>query len=138
MITLRRASAAAGLGLMAVMLGLSSIPGDDLPDLGPNHADKLIHAAEYALLGLFLAAASPGARGAFLAGLIAALFGVLDEFYQGWIPGRSSSAWDAVADALGASSGAGAVALFRWRRSAVRPSSPSAEEHPDPPGPSGA
>lgn len=127
---LRWASGLAGLALMLAMLGLSSIPGEDLPDLGENNADKLVHIVEYAVLGALLAASRSTARAALLGGLLAALFGVGDELYQGWISGRTSSGWDALADAIGAGLGSGSVALIlRWSAVRPRPSSePPAQE----------
>ena len=42
------------------------------------------------------------ARGAWVATGIAALYGVVDEVHQGFVPGRSVDGWDVCSDALGA------------------------------------
>ena len=82
---------------------------------------KLIHAAEYALL-CFLwfralesrVATRPALASAFL---IAAGYGVIDEYHQTFVAGRTGSPIDVAIDATGA---AIAVLLLR-RREVVRP-----------------
>jgi VanZ family protein len=87
---------------------VSSRPGDELPSAFP-HADKLVHAAVYGVLGALLAvAAGGGARrpGASVAALLlAAAYGASDEWHQGFVPGRDPSFFDLVADILGAAGG---------------------------------
>jgi VanZ family protein len=78
------------------------------------NADKVIHAAEYLVLGLLLARALRASlrvgRPAFAAmiaiGLVV-LIGSGDEFLQSFVPGRDSSIFDLLADAVG-----GALAQF--------------------------
>ena len=77
--------------------------------------DKLIHGCEYAVLGFLVARALSmlGAPFAFaLAVAISALYGVSDEVHQAFVPRRSSEVLDAVADACGSLSGAGAWQLL--------------------------
>jgi VanZ family protein len=77
-----------------------------------NGWDKVVHFFGFALLG-FLAARSVFLSGNFgrtggviLGALLAAIWGVLDEFHQSFVPGRTASAGDAAADTLGAIVGA--------------------------------
>ena len=87
-----------------------------IPDLGPlpaNTSDKVAHFAAYALLGLLLARAFAGAawirysRDTVLAAwFVAALYAVTDEFHQSFVPGRTPSLGDWLADSAGALLGA--------------------------------
>ncbi len=79
-----------------------------------SHLDKLIHVVEYSFFGALLCRAVM-AQGAFrrwglgaLAAVLLAgvLYGVLDEWHQRSIPGRDSSPYDVMADAIGAALGA--------------------------------
>jgi VanZ family protein len=84
--------------------------------------DKLLHMAAYALLAAFAVAALPRARlgalgrGVALAAVLAAGYGVTDEWHQSFVPGRDADPWDWAADAVGAAGGAAAMALFLRRR----------------------
>jgi len=89
--------------------------------------DKIVHLAEFILLGGALAFAVFG-RGAVLrvqrsfrraAGLwvVGTGLGLLDEVHQMFVPGRSADAGDAAADALGVALGIGLYLVLR-RRSA--------------------
>jgi VanZ family protein len=108
---------------MAAIFWMSSrsnpLPGLDLS----GGRDKVAHAAAYAVLGLLLARAafrswperglvSMSALGAGLA----AIYGVLDEVHQSFVPGRHATVGDVIADAVGAILGAGVfIALMRRR-----------------------
>lgn len=90
---------------MAIILILTSIPGDKLPEVQIDFGDKLIHAMVYYILGylILIRFGTPG--GSFhsygkyiLAGF---LFGALDELHQKLIPGRYASMWDLLADWTG-------------------------------------
>lgn len=61
--------------------------------------DKVIHMAEYGVLAALLLRATQKAR---LSLLIAGLYGVSDEVHQYFVPGRSASPYDAIADVVGA------------------------------------
>jgi len=107
-------------GYMACIFVLSSIPGHTLP--GVQISDKLIHAGEYGLLGVCMCRALSGqmtawprTRIALLSALIATLYGATDEFHQLFVPQRSASLSDLVADGLGA-----ALAAWGWHRAAAR------------------
>ncbi len=80
----------------------TSWPNPGLPQAG--HLDKVIHAVSYGLLGWLVGRAMPATTrvpvAAAFAGLVA--FGALDEWHQGFIPGRATSGADLLADAVGA------------------------------------
>lgn len=76
--------------------------------------DKGIHCVEYAVLGWLLMRAWLGeghspARAAVFSLLMAVAYGVSDEVHQSYVPGRTSSIYDALADAVGA-----AVVAATW------------------------
>ena len=89
---------------------VSDTPGERL---GPLPApDWLLHAAAYAVFSLTLyLAMGPGRRQALAAAGIVAAYAALDEWHQSWVPGRSASLWDWLADVVGAGLGWSAV---RW------------------------
>jgi VanZ family protein len=108
----------------AVIFALSA-QSDPLPFLPPEIflQDKLLHAAEYAVLGGLLVPALRVAglrpRVAVLAAaVIASAFGATDEVHQAFVPGRNADVADWVADTLGAAVGAlvATVALRLPRR----------------------
>lgn len=80
--------------------------------------DYIGHGVSYAVLGaLLMRALAGGTLRGMRAGLIvpavliAALYGVSDEFHQSFIPGRMASVSDIVADTIGALLGAGVAAF---------------------------
>lgn len=75
----------------------------------PVGADKVGHAAAYAVLGGFLTLATGRV---WLAVLLATLFGVSDEVHQYFVPGRHADVLDVVADLVGALLGALGVAFL--------------------------
>ncbi len=86
---------------------LSSIPQVPLPISFP-FLDKLIHIAEYAILGLLLARAikktysfASFKKLCLLIAGIAFVYGLSDEFHQAFVPGRMVSLGDALFDGLG-------------------------------------
>jgi len=91
--------------------------------------DWLLHGAEYAVLGLLVGWAvsrttstSTPIVAAWMAGAAGcAVFGLIDEFHQSFVPGRDASLRDAAADAVGAAVALTAVGLiqFRSRRAAA-------------------
>lgn len=86
--------------------------------------DKGVHFVEYGVLGFLCATASlrtwtdRGAlRVAMVGALLAAAWGLSDEFHQAFVPGRAAEFGDLVADTLGAIAGAGvALLVLRLRR----------------------
>ncbi len=120
-----------GLGLGRLLLGAVTWALRQLPAAIPP--DKAIHALVFGLLALWLwlpSRARPAARGLIAIGLATA-WGVLDEVHQAFVPGRSSDAWDLLADFVGAVALV-AVANLAWgwhrkrRRRMLGPPSPAA------------
>lgn len=62
-------------------------------------SDKLVHAAVFGILALFLYLATENPR---LAVILTALYGMADEFHQHFVPGRQTDIFDWLADTLGA------------------------------------
>ena len=95
-----------------VIFGLSAIPKTvSIPSL--YGVDKVLHVIEYGVLGFLIALSLTGVRpeisNRFLAILIlvlATLYGISDEIHQSFVPGRSASVWDVLADSLGGLLGA--------------------------------
>ena len=111
---------------MALIIGLSSIPGSTGPDTPsgpagwiPPIVSNALHVPVYAGLGFLWTQALmrtgplPLKRALFAALVIAAVFGIIDELYQGLIPGRTAAFADWLADAAGAALG---CALFAMRK----------------------
>lgn len=105
---------------MLLIVAVSSIPGRQLPK--PNIAgfDKLCHMAEFALLGLLLtlgpARVRRRDRWPWLLLLVA--FAGADELHQLFVPGRTPSLADALADVCGALIG---LSLLPARPSTTHP-----------------
>ncbi len=103
---------APALAWAALLFVLSSRPS--LPSPGVQHFDKAAHFGAYAVLGAFLAFAA--ARTGWplrLAAALGILYGASDEIHQMFVPGRSASVLDWLADAAGVLA---AVYLYaRWR-----------------------
>ncbi|MFW5774854.1 MAG: VanZ family protein, partial [Chitinivibrionales bacterium] len=93
----------------SLMLIVSSLPGTALPQ-GPAFFewDKLAHAGEYAIFALLFFRYLVGGRNVpiprayLLVAVCVPLFGILDELHQVFIPFRTCSWQDMVADAGGA------------------------------------
>lgn len=105
--------------LIAAMAGVGAL---GLGTVGPAHADKAVHALEFAALALMSTRAlrleAPGASGAaILAGVLLLCLGVgaADEAIQAWQPERVSDWRDLAADLVGAAAGALVGALI-YRR----------------------
>jgi len=83
---------------------LSGRPGEDIPL--PGGWDKPMHFAEYAFLGYFLSIGL-GVKWPrwLLALLLAAGYGIVDEYHQFFVPGRFPSGADILMDAVGAAAG---------------------------------
>jgi len=99
----------AALAYMALIFYLSSMPAPDITREVPIiYRIKLVHIVEYGILGalLFLAARETMSMGpvgaAVFAVLAASAYGISDEVHQLFVPMRSASAVDVIADALGA------------------------------------
>lgn len=109
-----------GILLLAIIFRTSAIPGSGMSWLVPPF-DKVLHGGVYAVLGacfcLWFANARWKRRSLVMALCAAGLClvaGVLDEFHQSFVPGRSVSAGDVCADLVG-----GLIGAFVYR--AVKP-----------------
>ena len=98
--------------LMSVaILALSSIQTPPTLDIGFSFLDKLIHFFLYSFLGIaYFCSFTKGLKKITLLRIVftlglAYLFGIFDEYYQSFIPGRQSELGDIIADILGASFG---------------------------------
>lgn len=93
----------------AVISYMSSIPGDNLPDLGFVSADKFAHFSEFLVLGILLTRATLGqgpkislSWAVILSIIVSVFYAVIDEGRQAFIPGRQVDILDLAADAAGA------------------------------------
>lgn len=102
------------MGVVAIWL-VSAMERAPIPEpLLFWNSDKLMHAGAYALLAaLALVAVHKHRHAAIAAVLMSALYGGVDELHQSFVPGRSSSLLDLLADALGAGACVGAWLLVR-------------------------
>lgn len=96
------------LGWMALIAVTSHFPGDSLPAVPFEGADKAVHVAIYAVLGVLGTGALarllpqwPRPLWGSAALLVGAVFGALDEYHQGFIAGRQASMEDWLTDLLG-------------------------------------
>lgn len=80
--------------------------GGDPAGAGFPHADKVVHAALFAICGYFIVLGWLSRRAQLVPlylGLLA--LGGCSEWLQGYIPGRGADSWDFIADAAGAAVG---------------------------------
>jgi VanZ family protein len=87
---------------------LSSIPGDRLPGIEFNLADKIAHFIIFGVLGFLLARSLSVSsidllRESYVlwSTLIGIIYGLFDELHQYFIPGRYTSLSDWIADGVG-------------------------------------
>jgi peptidoglycan/LPS O-acetylase OafA/YrhL len=104
--TLRNLFLLCALGWAGVIFYLSSLPGVDIPPLFFGN-DKLLHALVFGILGFFIPGAmktTPDGYRPFqpwLVVIVVTVYGVLDEFHQHFVPGRSPDIYDVMSDAAG-------------------------------------
>lgn len=86
------------VGYYVGILGLSSIPSNDIPEVSVPGLDKVIHTLIYGFLGLLVGRL----RIPLWAGvLLVAFLGFMDEAYQMTTPGRTPDPLDWLADLAG-------------------------------------
>ena len=108
------------IAVMGIIFFLSQQPGTTFKLPMPLGADKLAHAALYAILAATAIFALLPARpqkkipAGLLVVLFCLLYGISDEFHQSFVPGREPSGGDILADTAGA-----AVAVAVWLRSII-------------------
>lgn len=92
---------------MALIWILSSIPSDKLPSLKIISIDKLAHIGIYLAWGLIinmgLIKRKARSHEVMIIYCLMLLNAALDEYHQRYIPGRSVSVYDLIANALGIS-----------------------------------
>jgi VanZ family protein len=106
------APAALWAAVLFLLSARSDLPGSGWLSRIPG-GDKLAHLGAYAVLGACLAwgqrrqrrgaPAAPGVHALLI--LVGALYGILDEFHQAFVPGREVSAADWIADVCGVTLG---------------------------------
>lgn len=87
----------------------SSLPGSIVVEYTFNISDKILHTVHFMFYGLTLMWAFSGSepintafKKAYLKTVgIGIIVGFLDEFYQSFIPTRTASGWDVLADSVG-------------------------------------
>jgi VanZ family protein len=106
---------------MGTIFFLSHQPGDSLSLPEIPGVDKVAHMAVYAFLAATLLVAfsdeqkkTRPKRVVWITVLLCLLYGISDEFHQSFVPGRSSSFFDVLADCAGAI--IASVLWFRWRK----------------------
>lgn|GEM_PF-6845891 len=101
------------LGWCAVIAVLASLPGDRVPAPLLWSTDSARHVLAFAVVSVLWLRAEPGRPALVTAGAVA--FGIAVELWQA-LPfiGRTATAVDAIADAIGVALGLGAWML--WRR----------------------
>jgi len=91
-----------------IVVAVSSYPGLRLPEVGHTPLDKIVHCAQYAILGFLVSRGwgpwrLDGKSGfaSWIPLLILLAFAGADEYHQHWIPGRYAEWLDWTADVLG-------------------------------------
>ena len=88
---------------MVLILSISAIPSNSIPDLGFQHADKVAHFSEYAILGFLAVQSFKSLNGYHLFYIIFSgfIFGAFDEYWQSFISDRCTSLFDLLSDNFG-------------------------------------
>jgi VanZ family protein len=110
------------VGWASLILIATSIPiPGALATASPAGADKLVHATMYAVLAWLTArgAATPSVRAAIVVFASVGAFGAVDEWHQRFIPGRTPTPADLVADIVGAGFGVLAFQSAHRRRESL-------------------
>ncbi len=91
------------VGYMVLILCISAIPANSIPSLGFQHADKVAHFLEYAILGILAVQSFKPKKRYQLFYIIFSgfVFGVFDEWWQSFISDRYTSLFDLLADSIG-------------------------------------
>jgi VanZ family protein len=105
----RRVSAVLAILWMYLIFFISSVPGSDFP-MSFGHYSLIFHFIQYFVLGILASSVFSG-KSYFLPILFCIFFGLFDEIYQSFVPGRTASFLDVFVDFLG---GAAGVFFFRW------------------------
>ncbi len=109
------------VGWAVILLLLSSIPSEEMPDLLKNlfSLDKLMHVLAFAILGSLSVRSFGRDLGyCWIIWILSVVYGVMLELWQGLIPGRVPSFYDGLANALGAAFGVLFWMLLSYRKAA--------------------
>ena len=113
--------------VVATIIAGSSVPSKSIPHVFSLTPDKLIHCAEYAVLGFFLfhwiRLEFPSftlRKIGIVTFLLGSMMGVIDENYQRFTPGRTPDFWDWILDSIGVILAIGAM-NYLIKRNNVRP-----------------
>jgi VanZ family protein len=98
-------------GLIIAASSRSTIAGPEIVNI-----DKVAHFGVYGLLATLVCRVGRGWRAAVWALVAASLFGLTDEWHQSWVPGRTSSVADWIADTFGAALAVGLYVGWEWYR----------------------
>ncbi len=95
--------------LMIAIFVQSSMSNIDLPDMGFSWQDKMMHFIVFGILALLIGRSFRKTNIAFFnkyyiiwAVGLTCIYGIIDEFHQYFVPGRSSTIGDWIADLSGA------------------------------------
>jgi VanZ family protein len=105
----------------AITIGIFVATSWPSPPAMPNHSDKVVHFAAYALLGASVAwaARTRTLRAVAACALAVSVLGAIDEWHQQFIPNRRMDLRDWVADTAGAVTGLFLVTALARRREPV-------------------
>ena len=92
------------INIIIILVGTLMPPGEGGVKLFP-HADKIIHFALFAGLGVNICYTLSNSKKLTLPLLSAIIFGFITEIIQDYIPGRTLDFYDALADTLGVCGG---------------------------------
>lgn len=112
------------LGWALIIFIGSSIPARYFPSHTIFQYDKLIHIVLFMIFGILVYRMLEPYSGRnsyswariFFSISVVVLYGVMDEFHQGYVPGRSVDVWDAAADTFGGVLSAIIVYIFYHKR----------------------
>jgi VanZ family protein len=107
------------LSYMSIIFLLSSLSYPKQPFPSEPYIPVIEHIIEYAVLGFLLSIALKKGSGrlqkrmVLLAILLAAVYGISDEVHQFFVPGRTASFYDVLADSVGAVMGSAVRILLK-------------------------
>lgn len=100
------------LSYCCLIYWLSAQPKFDIPQ-ALTFQDKILHFGAYFVMGGLVWRAF-GGPSIYIAVTFCWLYGLSDEWHQSYVPGRDSSGWDWLADALGSLTAIFLLQRFRY------------------------
>lgn len=95
---------------MGIIFYSSSLPASTIPNLFPLQ-DIIFHILVYLMLAFFLSYALKNTYNlsliviTIITIIFGVIYGIINEWYQGFIPGRQSSSFDVIIDGIGSFTG---------------------------------